>query len=128
MQATADPQSGKALLGVRQGAGEPTGTGASFNIRGYYLGVDTTTNAYIVYMVDTTGKATTLQQGQLTAPLPHPFTFGLMFNGTSLTPYINGQAYSSVTDPNATFTAGWVAICTDGTGSFSNVQLYPLAS
>lgn len=125
IQTTVDPQSGKAELGVRQGVGNTT-TGTSYNIKGYYLSVDPTTNHYIVYMVDATGKATTLQDAPLQgAPLPHSFTFGLMFNGTSLTPYINGVAYSSVTDSN--LSSGWVNICTDGSGNFSNVSLYNLS-
>jgi cytoskeletal protein RodZ len=125
VQATADPQSGKAEVGVRQGVGNTT-TGTSFNITGYYLAVDPAQSAYVVYSVDANGAAKTLQQGQLTATPPHPFTFGLMFNGTSLTPYINGQAYSSVTD--SAFSGGWTAICTDGSGSFSTVSLYQLGS
>ncbi|HEY7975644.1 MAG TPA: serine/threonine-protein kinase [Ktedonobacterales bacterium] len=125
VQATADPQSGKAEVGVRQGVGNTT-TGTSFNITGYYLAADPAQSAYVVYSVDANGAAKTLQQGQLTATPPHPFTFGLMFNGTSLTPYINGQAYSSVTD--SAFSGGWTAICTDGSGSFSTVSLYQLGS
>lgn len=125
VQATADPQIGKVEVGVRQGVGNTT-TGNSFNITGYYLGVDPATSQYIVWSVDASGAATTLHQGQLTAKPPHPFTFGLMFNGTSLTPYINGQAYPSVTD--SAFSNGWAAICTDGSGSFSDVRLYGLAS
>lgn len=125
IQTTVDPQSGKAELGVRQGVGTPT-TGTSYNITGYYLAIDTTTNHYIIYSVDAAGKTTTLQDLPLQgAPLPHPFTFGLMFNGTSLTPYVNGLAYASVTD--SSFTNGWVAICTDGSGSFSNVNLYGMS-
>jgi tRNA A-37 threonylcarbamoyl transferase component Bud32 len=125
VQATADPQIGKVEVGVRQGVGNTT-TGNSYKITGYYLGVDPATSQYIVWVVDASGAATTLHQGQLTATPPHPFTFGLMFNGTSLTPYINGQAYASVTD--SSFSAGWTAICTDGSGTFSGVQLYQLAS
>lgn len=125
VQTTVDQQSGKAELGVRQGVGNTT-TGASFNITGYYLSVDPANSQYVVYQVDATGATTTLAQGQLTTVPPHPFTFGLMFNGTSLTPYINGQSYPAVT--TATFTSGWTAICTDGAGAFSNVQLYSLAS
>lgn len=123
LQTTADPATGKAAVGVRQGVGNTT-TGTSFYITGYYLAVDPNASAYVVYSVDASGKATILQQAQLTATPPHPFTFGLMFNGTSLTPYINGQAYSSIT--TATFSTGWVAICTDGSGTFSDVRLYQL--
>jgi hypothetical protein len=124
-QVTVDPQSGKAEIGVRQGVGDTT-TGSAFNITGYYLAVDPANSAYVVYAVDHAGKTTTLQQGALTAAPPHPFTFGLMFNGTSLTPYVNGQAYPSVTDTK--FSNGWTAICTDGSGSFSDVRLYKVAS
>lgn len=124
-QATADPQTGKALLGVRQAVGDTT-TGNAYNIAGYYLGVDPSAGAYVVYKVDAAGHASTLGGGALSGIPPHPFTFGLMFNGTSLTPYVNGLAYHSVTD--ATPQKGWVAICTDGTGSFSDVRLYALAS
>jgi hypothetical protein len=67
-----------------------------------------------------------LKQGQLIGTPPGTFTFGLMFQGTSLTPYVNGHAYPSVTD--STFTGGWVAICTDGASSFNNVQLYKLGA
>jgi hypothetical protein len=123
IQATVDPQSGKALLGVRQGMGDTTGN--SYTITGYYLGVDTTVNTYVIYAVDAAGKVTTLQQGPLTAAPPHPFTFGLLFKGTNLTAYINGQAYTSVT--SATYPTGWTAICSDGTSTFSDVRLYNLA-
>ena len=125
VQARADPQSGKVEVGVRQGVGNTT-TGNSYYITGYYLGVNLSTSQYVIWVVDASGVSTTLQQGQLTATPPHPFTFGLMFNGTSLTPYINGQAYASVTD--SAFSTGWTAICTDGSGTFSGVQLYQLAS
>ena len=124
-QATVDPQTGKAVLGVRQGMGDTT-TGASYNIKGYYLGVDLANSRYVIYRVDASGSATTLGGGQLTATPATPFTIGLMFNGASLTPYINGQAYASVTD--AAFSSGWVAICTDGSGSFSDVRLFNVAS
>lgn len=121
LQTTVDPQSGKAEVGVRQGVGNTT-TGTSFNITGYYLAVDGVNNAYVVYSVDAAGHPTTLQQGSLIGAPPQQFPFGLMYQGTSLTPYINGHAYPSVTD--SSFNGGWVAICTDGASSFNNVQLY----
>lgn len=124
-QATVDPQTGKAELGVRQAAGDTT-SGGSYHIKGYYLGVDLVNSRYVVYRVDANGSATTLGGGQLTATPATPFTIGLMFNGASLTPYINGQAYASVTDTS--FSTGWVAICTDGSSSFSNVRLYNVVS
>ncbi|MDE3229199.1 MAG: serine/threonine protein kinase [Chloroflexota bacterium] len=123
-QTTVDPQTGKAEIGVRQGVG--TTSGSTFTIKGYYLAIDTSTSHYLMYAVDAAGKVTVLQDAPLNGAPPHPFTFGLLFNGTSLTPYVNGQAYPSVTD--STFTNGWTAICTDGSGSFSNVGLYNLAS
>lgn len=121
MQTTIDPQSGKAEIGVRQGVGNTT-TGTSFNIEGYYLAVDAAHGAYVIYSVDAAGQPTTLRQSRLVGIPPQQFTFGFMFQGSSLTPYVNGRAYPSVTD--TAFTTGWVAICTDGAGSFSNVQLY----
>lgn len=121
LQTTVDPQSGKAEVGVRQGVGNTT-TGTSFNITGYYLGVDSNSAAYVIYSVDAAGHSTIVRQGRLIGAPPHPFTFGLMFQGSALTPYVNGHAYPSVTD--TTFSGGWVAICTDGASSFSNVQLY----
>jgi tRNA A-37 threonylcarbamoyl transferase component Bud32 len=121
MQTTVNPQSGKAEVGVRQGVGNTT-TGTSFNITGYYLAIDSIHGAYVVYSVDAAGNPSTLKQGQLIGAPPGTFTFGLMFQGTSLTPYVNGHAYPSVTD--SAFTGGWVAICTDGASSFNNVQLY----
>lgn len=124
MQTTVDPQTGKAELGVRQNIGDSTGN--TYKIKGYYLAVDTRLGVYIIYSVDHAGNVTTLASPQLHAILPHPFTLGLMFNGTQLTPYINGQAYHSVSDPS--FTTGWVAVCTDGAANFSDVRLYNVAS
>lgn len=124
IQTTVDPQTGKAEIGARQGVG--TQTGSTYTITGYYLAIDTSTSHYLVYAVDAAGKVTVLQDAPLNGAPPHPFTFGLMFNGTSLTPFVNGQAYPSVTD--STYANGWTAICTDGSGSFSNVGLYNLAS
>lgn len=123
-QTTVDPQTGKAEIGVRQDVGNTSGS--TFIIKGYYLAIDTTTNHYIIYAVDAAGKAITLQDAPLNGAPPHPFTFGLMFNGSSLTPYVNGQAYPSLTD--TTFSNGWMAICSDGSASFSNVGLYNLSS
>jgi hypothetical protein len=122
MQTTVNPQSGKPEVGVRQGTGDST-SGGGFIITGYYLAVDPAQSKYVLYWVDHTGKASTLKEDSLAgAALPSTFTFGLLFNGPNLTPYINGQAYQSVTDTHST--NGWTAICTDGSGSFSDVRLY----
>lgn len=122
MQTTVNPQSGKPEVGVRQGAGDST-AGGGFIITGYYLAVDPAQSKYVLYWVDHTGKPSTLKEDSLVgATLPSTFTFGLLFNGSNLTPYINGQAYPSVSDAHST--NGWTAICTDGSGSFSDVRLY----
>lgn len=124
MQATAEPQSGNIALGVRQGVGDTTGS--SYNIMGYYLAVDKQNGVYTVYSVDHAGTVSKLAQKPINANLPQTFTFGLMFNQSELTPYINGLAYQSVSD--TAFTSGSVNICTDGSGAFSDVRLYNLAS
>lgn len=123
-EAVVDPVSGKPELGIRQGVGAIT-TGTSYNIEGYYLAVDVSTNRYIVYSADANGTVKKLQDDALIGAPPNRFTMGIMFNSDTLTPYINGHAYPSVKDTN--FTSGWTAICSDGSASFSNVNLYQLA-
>lgn len=123
-EATVNPVSGNADLGVRQGIGAST-TGSSYIIMGYYLAIDTHSLQYVVYSVDANGKPTILRQAALTGAPPSRFTLGIMFNGDELTPFVNGHAYSSIKD--ASFSSGWTAICSDGSASFSNVALYKLA-
>jgi hypothetical protein len=123
-ETTVAPVSGKPELGIRQGVGATT-TGTSYNIMGYYLAVDMATNRYIVYSADANGNVKTLRDDALIGPPPNRFTMGIMFNSDALTPYINGHAYPSIHDNQ--FSNGWTAICSDGSASFSNVNLYKLA-
>ncbi len=125
LEATVEPVSGKPELGIRQGVGATT-TGTSYNITGYYLAVDMSTNKYIIYSADATGTVTKIVEADLIGAPPSRFTMGLMFNADVLTPYINGHAYPSVKD-TAFSNSGWTAICSDGSSSFSNVGLYNVA-
>jgi hypothetical protein len=118
--ATVGPQSGNVVLGFRQGTGDITSSG--FNITGYYLAVNAQQSQYVLYKVDHAGAITQLAQGALAAQPPSTFQMAALFNGTTLTPFVNGQALPSAHD--AAFQNGWVAACTDGSTAFSHVQLY----
>lgn len=119
--ATVSAQSGNVELGFRQGTGEITSSG--FQITGYYLAVNAQQGVYTLYKVDQTGKVVNLAlPAPLPAPLPATFQMAALFDGTTLTAFVNGQALPSVQDTD--FANGWVAACTDGSATFSHVQLY----
>jgi eukaryotic-like serine/threonine-protein kinase len=113
-------QSGHVELGFRQGIGNPTSSGN--NITGYYVAVDAQSSIYVLYKVDDAGATHTIKQESLAAPLPPTFQMAALFTGSTITVFVNGQAFASVQDSD--FANGWVAACTDGAATFSHVKLY----
>jgi eukaryotic-like serine/threonine-protein kinase len=115
--ATVTSQSGNVELGFRQGVAS-TGTTAT----GYYLAVNAQSDAYVLYKVDDSGNIIHIMEGTVAAALPPSFQMAALFNGSTITYYINGQAFASVQD--TTYPIGWVAACTDGAATFSHLKLY----
>lgn len=115
-------QSGNVELGFRQGIGESTSSG--FHVTGYYLAVNVQQNQYVLYSADKAGiiKPIPNGSGSLAGTPPSTFQMAVLFNESTITAYVNGQALPSVQDTN--FPNGWVAACTDGSATFSHVKLY----
>jgi tRNA A-37 threonylcarbamoyl transferase component Bud32 len=118
--ATVSSQSGNVELGFRQGFGDTSGS--EIKITGYYLAVNAQQGQYVIYSVDRTGHVTYLAQSALPAQPPATFQMAALFNGNTITAFVNGQALQSVQD--STYGKGWVAACTDGSATFSHVRLY----
>lgn len=118
--ATVSSQSGNVELGFRQGVGDTNGS--EIKITGYYLAVNSQQSQYVIYSVDRSGNVKYLAQSSLPAQLPATFQMAALFNGNTITAFVNGQALRSVQD--SAFGKGWVAACTDGSAAFSHVRLY----
>lgn len=110
-------------LAFRLGAGNPANGGA-INIRGYYLAIDPTNNSYQITEIDANGKGTTLGSGSLPGALPATFSVQIAFQGSQFTPTINGSPYAAISDPSASFTSGWIGLCTTTTATYQDVTLY----
>ncbi len=115
---------GFVVLGFRQDEGNTSGS--QVNITGYYFQIDTVGKTYSISKVDADGKSTTIAGNGLSGPLAAHFEVGVLYQGSQITPYINGIALPSVTD--ATYTSGWMALCTSGETTYTNALMYPLAS
>ncbi|MBF6589838.1 MAG: hypothetical protein IVW57_04810, partial [Ktedonobacterales bacterium] len=119
----ANPQSGAVILAFRQSNGQSNGT--TVNIAGYLFQVDRANGTYGLFKLDAAEQVTTIKQGSLPGPLAQHFAVGALFKGGTLSLYINGQPLDTATD--ATFTQGWVGLCTDGTTTYRDVQAYSAA-
>ncbi len=120
LTATVSSQSGWVVLGFRQGVGN-TGGNTTYTT-GYYLEVNAQQSQYELYKVNNAGKSAVIVAGSLESALPPTFQMAALFNGTTLTAFVNGQALPSAQDGD--FANGWVAACTNGSATFSHVQLY----
>jgi len=109
-------------LAFRLGAGNPSGGG--INIRGYYLAIDPTNNAYQIIEIDANGKGTTLGNGSLPGALPATFSVQITFQGSQFSPTINGSPFAAINDPAGAFTSGWIGLCTTTTATYQGVTLY----
>jgi len=118
--ATVSSQSGNVELGFRQGVGDTSGS--EIKITGYYLAVNAQQSQYVIYSVDRAGTVHYIAQNSLPAQPPTTFQMAALFNGDTITAFVNGQALPSVHD--GAFANGWVAACTDGSATFSHVKLY----
>ncbi|HEU5348466.1 MAG TPA: protein kinase [Ktedonobacterales bacterium] len=126
MTAIAQPVNGSVVLGFRQGNG--TTQGAQTNITGYYYLVNPTTASYTIYSVDANGNPHSIMSEPASiggTPANH-FAISVLYKGSQMTLYINGIPLKTVSD--ATYSSGWVALCTQGETTFSKVQVYKLAS
>ena len=130
--AIAQPASGAVVLGFRQGEGNTSG--GLTNITGYYFQINPAGKTYQIFKVDGNGTATNLMptDGALNGTLAAHFEVGVLYQGSQITPYINGIKLPSVTDTS--FTSGWMALCTSGISgasgetTYTNALMYPLAS
>jgi len=123
---TVSPQTGKVALGFRQGIGVIGSNGT--NTTGYYFTVDPSSRQYGLFAVNGQGQSSPVSGASGTLPnaLPATFTFAVLFRGADIYPYVNGEALQTVQD--TTFNQGWVGLCTDGSATFQNAQLYGLSS
>lgn len=127
VSATTEPASGQAVLAFREAKGSG---GDTYNITGYYFSISQAGSpapVYVLYSVDASGMSHTINQGTLSSPVAGPVTLGVLFQSKQLTLYINGQQVGSVSDPTYR-QPGWVGVCTTGTSTFRDVQLYAPAS
>jgi serine/threonine protein kinase len=118
--AIADTQGGTAILAFRVGNGQTTGS--TTNRTEYQYVIDKANNIYALGSIDATGKGTVVKQGALPARPNTHFAMGVLFNGSAITLYLNGQQIATTTD--STFTQGWVGLCTTGTTEFRDAQIY----
>ena len=121
----AQPTSGTVVLGFRQGEGDSNGS--QVNITGYYFRIDTATKSYVIFKANADGSTPdAIGNGTLSATPAAHFAIGVLYKGSQITPYVNGIALPTVTD--ATYTTGWMALCTTGETTYTNALMYPLAS
>ncbi len=117
-------------LAFREGSGNPA-PGGGIYITGYYLqitpGSGGSLPTYRIYAVDASGKGHDIHNGTgtLSAQLPTQFTVAVKFNGTAITPIINGVEYGTAYD-NA-FSTGYIGLCTNGTATYQDVKLYSIS-
>ena len=121
--------SGSVVLGIRQG--QAPGANGAFTGTGYYVKLDPAKGQYIVYRIDAAGTTNLLPiPGTLSAPLAKHFVLGLLYKGTQLTVYENGQSVGgaiSDTSTRAITAAGGLALCADGGSvSYRSAQVYAL--
>ena len=121
VSALVTPQSKGVVLAFREGRGNATGT-SGFQVTGYYFKLDPGAAAYVVYRTGKDGTTTTIVEGALPQSPAKHLSLGALFQGSTLTLYVNGQQITSANDP--TYTSGWVGICTEGQATYSDVQLY----
>jgi hypothetical protein len=112
--------SGQVALGFRQGVGDQVGGG--FQVTGYYIAVDSAASQWSLYKVDHAGAPTTIASGSLSQNLGSTFYIAALFVGGTLTITIGDQTLPSQTDSD--FGNGWVAACTKGSATFSNIVVY----
>ncbi|HEY7341482.1 MAG TPA: serine/threonine-protein kinase [Ktedonobacterales bacterium] len=128
--AIAQPGSGSVVLGFRQGEGNSTGSGGLTNITGYYFQVDPTGKSYTIFKIDADGNSSVVSNGTgtLSSALAAHFAVGVLYQGNQITPYINGIALPTVTDPS--YSRGWMALCVtpQGETTYTNALMYPLVS
>lgn len=120
LSAIVAPQSGGAILSFRAAVGQTTGN--AHNVSTYYFKVDRSQGVYGFFKINAAGQPTTIKSGGLASPLAQHFAMGALFKGSAITLYINGQQIAAATD--ATFTQGWIGLCTDGAVTYSNVQAF----
>jgi serine/threonine protein kinase len=118
--AIADAQSGGAILAFRVGNGQTTGS--TTNHTAYFFKVDKANKGYALARIGADGQATILKQDALSVALGQHFALGALYQGGSITLYVNGQQIAALSD--TTFTQGWVGLCTDGTTQYRDIQVY----
>lgn len=119
------PISGTVVIAFRQGTGNAQGTLNAGT--GYYFVVDRDKGEYQLFATDNDGKASAVPNGggTLTGALAQHFAMSALYKGSDITLYINGIKLTTVTD--GSYNSGWVALCTQGSATFSKVLAYPLA-
>ncbi|HET9981722.1 MAG TPA: protein kinase [Ktedonobacterales bacterium] len=115
------PLDNSVVLAFRQGQGTAQDNGG-FNVTGYYYAVDPNSNTYSFYTVDSGGVPHTITNGSLGGKLAQHFAISALYQGGQITMYINGVKVATVTD--ATYSSGWIGLCTAGQTTFSKAQVY----
>jgi len=116
----AGPQSGDPVLGFRLGT--VSGGGGTQQVIGYYFRVIPSNDSWVLYRINADGSSHTIQQGALNKPLAAHFALGATYKGGTITLYINGvQIVAPISD--ATFTQGWMGLCTTGVTTFKFAQM-----
>ncbi|HLZ20993.1 MAG TPA: serine/threonine-protein kinase [Ktedonobacterales bacterium] len=114
------PASKYVALAFRQSA-------ASTQITGYYFALfpDSTGaySIYKVYAVDAAGNTTdVLKQSSLPSSPGATFTLGVQYSGATLTFYVDNKQVATATD--STYTQGIFGMCTQGSATFRDAQVY----
>ncbi len=116
------PLNNDVVLGFRQAQGSAQGN--QFNVTGYYYAVNPDNSTYTLYTVDSDGKPHEVPNGKgsLGGKLAQHFAISVLYQGSQMTLYINGVKLAAPTD--ATYSTGWIALCTTGQTTFSKAQVY----
>jgi hypothetical protein len=69
-----------------------------------------------------------LANGNLNGALNVHFAVGVLYQGSQITPYVNGSVLPTVSD--TTYPSGWMALCATPQGEtiYTNALMYPPAS
>jgi hypothetical protein len=119
------PSSTDVVLGFRLSTGQSNGN--TLQITGYYFKIQLPSELYTLYKTDSSGTFTQISTGSLPKSVAAHFAPGVLFKGNTLKLYVNGvQIAQPLSD--ASYTKGWIGLCTDGSVIFKDVQVYGLAA
>lgn len=117
------PKSNYVALAFRQNT-------SNNQITGYYFALFPNASTgkytqYVVYSVDASGHTHNLvQQSVLPQAASGTFTVGVWYAGNTFTLYVNNQQVDSVPDPNSIYNQGEFGMCTQGSATFRDAEVY----